>query len=113
MKHLLTLIAALVIFTGCKTPEQGAYRTIGSLAHTVDVSMQVYGDLYRAGLVTAEEQVRVREAYSSYQATMRVARSIVSTAKDAPEDQSTYLTAIDAAASASGELVALIQLIKQ
>ena len=112
--YLSILIACLSLaFTGCKSPEQGAYRTIGSIAQTVDVAMKTYGDLYRAGLVTTDDQVRVRAAYSSYQATMKIARAVVFTAKDSPENQSAYITAIDSVAAASGELIALIHQLKQ
>lgn len=108
---VLCAILALVA-NGCKTPEQGAYRTIGTLANAVDVSMKTYGDAYRAGLITPDEQVKVRAAYEHYQRTMRIARAVVKSAKAAPESAAGLNTALTAVEAASADLITLIHLLK-
>ena len=114
MKTITTILSIwlLVIFAGCKTPEQGAYRTLGTLATAVDVSMSVYGDAYRSGLITPEEQLQVRAAYERYQTSMRIVRAAQQTAKASPEGASRFTTALTAVEAASSDLITLIHLIK-
>ena len=109
----VVLSCLLALFaTSCKTPEQGAYRSIGTLANAVDVSMKTYGDAYRAGLITPDEQVQVRAAYEHYQTAMRVARASVTAAKAAPEGELGLYTALATVEAASAELITLIHLLK-
>jgi hypothetical protein len=109
----VVLSCLLALFaTSCKTPEQGAYRTIGTLAHAVDATMLVYGDAYRAGLITPDEQVKVRAAYEHYQRTMRIARAATTTATTTPEGESSLNTALAAVEAASADLITLINLLK-
>jgi hypothetical protein len=107
------ILAVTILVAGCKSPEQGAYRTIGTVAQTVDVSMKTYGDAYRAGLVTADEQAKVKAAYEHYQQTMRIARAAVVTAKAAPAEQAAFYTAMQTVEAASADLITLINLTKK
>jgi hypothetical protein len=115
LKRAISLTLAvwfLVITMGCRTPEQGAYRTLGTLATVVDTTMLTYGDAFRAGLITPEEQLKVRDAYEHYQRSMRIARAAVTTVKVSPEGESRLNTALTAVEAASSDLITLIHLIK-
>ena len=113
MKYITSLILAItLIVAGCKSPDQAAYRTIGTIAQAVDVGMKTYGDAYRAGLINSDEQARVKAAYEHYQQAMRIARAAVTTAKAAPQDQSSFTTAMQSVEAASADLISIIHLAK-
>lgn len=115
MKHIrqffsLILLAALL---GCATPEQGAYRTIGTITVSVDTSMNVWGDAVRAGRTSPDDQARVRAAYEHYQSAMRLARVTVITTTSQPEGATKLETTLATAEAASGQLISLIQTLLQ
>ena len=113
MKYLTSLLAALLVLAaGCATPEQTAYKSIGTVAHAVDIAMMTYGDFYRAGLINAEEAAAVKAAYEHYQGAMRVVHVTVESAKIAADGQKQLETALQAVEAASAELVVLIRHIK-
>lgn len=106
----LLLLAALL---GCATPEQGAYRVIGSIVVTVDGTMNGWGDYVRAGLSTPDEEAQVKAAYERYQATMRLARVTIATANAQPDGSSKIDTALATIQASSGQLIAIIQQLLQ
>jgi hypothetical protein len=105
------LIGAIAAFaTGCKTPEQGAYRTIGTVAVSVDAAMNGWGDYVRAGKANPEQEMKVRDGYAKYQSAMRVAKITVASYKAQPDGTSRLNAAVDALAASGSEIVTLIQL---
>jgi Mrp family chromosome partitioning ATPase len=111
MKQLHKLFSLLVLaaMLGCATPEQGAYRVIGTITYSVDGAMNGWGDYVRAGLATADDQAKVKAAYERYQSAMRLARVTVATVKSQPEGTATMDAALAAAEAASGQLIGIIQ----
>lgn len=99
---------AAPVLTGCSTPEQTAYRSIGSIAATVDGAMQGWGEWVRAGRATDGQQAQVRKAYGEYQAVMRVARVAAMAAKDYPAGEASYTAAIAAVSASADDLVSLL-----
>lgn len=111
MKTNITLLALFLLFiTGCKntTPEQASYRTIGTIAHTVDVTMKSWGDYVATGQASASDEVQVKGAYTKYQAAMHAAKSVVASVGSQPEGESAISVAMSALSDASGDLVAMI-----
>ena len=75
-------LSALIIglCSSCVTtsdPEILAYRTIGTVAHTVDATMNGWGDWVRGGKATAGDQAKVKTAYQSFQSAMVATESAV------------------------------------
>jgi Mrp family chromosome partitioning ATPase len=106
----LLLLAALL---GCATPEQSAYRTIGTITVSVDGTMNGWGDFVRAGHAEPADEARVKAAYERYQSAMRLARIAVITSKTQPDGASTLQTALATTQAASGQLIGLIQTLLQ
>ncbi|MHB1309327.1 MAG: hypothetical protein ACYC23_19795 [Limisphaerales bacterium] len=106
----LCLLVSALIFSGCASFEQTAYRSLGTTTTLVDGAMNGWGDWVRAGQATAGDEAQVRAAYEHYQLAMAAARSTVlaTTADSATEsDLERALAAVDAASAA------LVQLISQ
>ena len=103
------LCAALVITAlGCKTtPEVTAYRSIGSIAATVDGCMNGWGNYVRAGLASTNEEATVKSAYETYQLAMRAARAAVTVARGST-NTSAWITTADALAAASADVFAIV-----
>lgn len=107
----LVLIGSIAVFaTGCKTPEQGAYRTIGTVSVSVDAAMNGWGDYVRAGKATPEQEAKVKAGYVKYQSAMRVAKITVASYRAQPDGASRLNAAVDALAASGSEIVTLVQL---
>lgn len=111
MKTNLTLIA-LLLFCGCATkpltPEEVAYRTIGTIAHTVDGAMKGWGTYVAEGKATIEQEAQVKEAHDTYRSMMRIAHSVLLSMGSQPEGQNMVATAIEAAQNAADEIITLV-----
>ncbi|MHB9009595.1 MAG: hypothetical protein ACYDC1_22000, partial [Limisphaerales bacterium] len=73
----LCLLVSALIFSGCASFEQTAYRSLGTTTTLVDGAMNGWGDWVRAGQATAGDEAQVRAAYEHYQLAMAAARSTV------------------------------------
>jgi len=109
MKKLISIIA-LALLVGCATtnPQTAAFKSIGTIVTTVDVSMLSWGDYVRAGLASNEQENQVRRMYSKYQSSMLVTKTMVLTYVDSPEGQKSLQTTLQAVGNASSELISLI-----
>jgi hypothetical protein len=105
----ILILAAAFELTGCRSPEQAAYRATGSVALAVDAAMRGWGDYVRAGLATPQQEATVKGAYERYQATMRLARRLVESYGAGETDRLTLDTTFSAVDNAKNELVDLIQ----
>lgn len=103
---LLLLIPFL--FTACGSPKLAAFRSVSAVAHTVDASMNAWGDWVRAGKATPDSEARVEAAYVKYQAAMAVVKSGVVAAEGQPADSPAYLAVPAALSAAASDLIALI-----
>lgn len=80
MKHTLALLAALVLLwsapiltQGCKsTPQSVAYQTAATTRVSVDTAMHLWGKWVESGQSTVDQEVKVRDAFRKYQASMLV-----------------------------------------
>lgn len=64
----------LIVETGCTTSQKTlVYNTLAAVELTVDTAMKAYADRVVAGKVDAATQVKVRDAYSRYQASFGAA----------------------------------------
>lgn len=100
---------ALMLAAGCGTPAAKTTQAAGSVTITVESAMLAWGDWVRANKATVEQRVQVRAAYQKYQASMLVAEKVALSVLSAPENQSVYVAALNAASQASIELIALIE----
>lgn len=105
---LLAVLLPIAALSGCSTPERTAYRSLGTIAVTVDGAMNGWGEYVRAGRATGADQAKVRSAYERYQSAMRIAEQAQLAAAAAPDNQSSYVTAVSAVSAAADEIVALI-----
>lgn len=105
----LLLALAMVALAGCKTPEQGAYRTIGTISVSVDAAMNGWGDYVRAGKATDTEQASVRAGYEKYQTTMRATKLVVASYQAQPDGAKRLDTALAAIEASGAEIITLIQ----
>jgi hypothetical protein len=109
-RYIAVLSVVFAFAIGCATLEQSAYRSIGSVAVTVDASMQAWGDVVRAGQATAEQEATVRAVYVRYQAAMRTAQSALMAYKISSGQNKTELNiALDVLDGAAADIVALIR----
>ncbi len=69
MKRLATLVALALCLVGCAgvTPKQYCYTASATVVHSVDLGMNVAGDLYRLGKITDAQKATVVKAYDVYQ----------------------------------------------
>jgi hypothetical protein len=109
MRTNLSLLALLVLLTGCTSPETTAYRIIGSTIITVDSAMKGWGDWVRAGKATRGDEVKVKAAYESYQASMSVVEAAVMAYKKNPSEGTALEQALTALEQSKGALIQLIQ----
>lgn len=80
MKKLLTfamcaiLMGATWLATGCNTPAKTvAYKTLKSVADTVDVSMKAYAEAVAVGAVDAESIAKVNRLHDQYRVAFKKA----------------------------------------
>lgn len=66
--HLAVALAAVLLLAGCAgvTPSQYCYRVSAATVHAVDLSMNVAGDLYRAGKITDAQKGKLVSAHDAY-----------------------------------------------
>jgi hypothetical protein len=115
---ILPLILCLLLpagaITACKSPEQGAYRIVGSTVTLVDTTMNIWGDYVRAGKATDAQQAQVKALYETYQAAMRTVKAAVLSLKTtSTTDQATWLNVTQAMDAAANDLVILINKLTQ
>lgn len=104
---------ALLLGGGCKSPEQAAYRTTGSVVLAVDGAMRAWGDYVRAGLAKPDEEARVLAAYVRYQVGMRVARQVLIEFGQHKADRQALDAAFAVVYSTEGDLIQLIQSLRK
>lgn len=80
------IILAAMFLIACASLERNAYRTIGSLAVTVDAAMSAWGQYVRDGKSTVQQQAEVKQRYEEYQASMRILQGAVSAYRLKPDD---------------------------
>jgi len=96
--------------TGCASFEKTSYRTLASVAVSVDQAMMAWGDYVKAGFATPDSQVRVKEKYSLYQRSMAAAKAAkvaYDNDKSNPNMKS-YQIALDVIAVASAGVIGII-----
>jgi len=109
MKNLVSIIA-LALLIGCATAgkqsaQDVAYKTIGTIATTVDTSMLAWGDFVRAGMSKPSQEVLVKSTYQKYQSVMLSTKVMVLTYVDSPTNKTLLATSLQAVGNASGEVV--------
>lgn len=103
------LLSIPAVMTGCGTPAAKTTQIAGSVSITVDAAMQSWGAWVRANRATVEQRIAVRGAFQKYQAAMLTAEKIAISTLTAPDNQSAYITALNAASQSSVELISLIE----
>ena len=112
MKNLIIVticIISLCLGEGCKSTEQVAYHSIGTISFTVDKAMLAWGDYVRSGKAKPEEEIVIRDAYEKYQASMKVAKVTILSMKNTSVDKSKVdimLSALEAAAASISTFIA-------
>ena len=102
-------IIAVCLLVGCASPEQGAYRSIGTIATLVDGSMSGWGDYVRAGLASTQDEILVRGMYNEYQEAMSIAKGAVNAYISDPEGKKDNLDrALTVVESVAGKLTGMI-----
>jgi hypothetical protein len=107
MRTAITLIGLMWMLVGCTTFEQNTYKTLGTVAITVDATMNGWGDYVRMGKATPEQEQSVRDAYGKYQIAMRLANTAITTYR-LSGDKPALETALAALNSAKDEIITLI-----
>lgn len=113
VKQTLTVLALgtflVVGCGGCKsvTPEQAAYRSLGTIATSVDQGMKAWGEWVAMGKATAADVEKSKQLYEKYQAAMRVARDAALTVKQNPE-AGTWNIALTTVEAAAGDLLSFV-----
>lgn len=112
--HQAVIATALASFlalgtVGCQTvtPEQAAYRTLGTIAQSVDSGMKAFGEWVALGKATAADVEKAKALYTKYQAAMRVAKDAALTVKQDPQ-AGTWDIALTTVEAAAGDLLTLI-----
>ena len=111
MKKIAMFLAVLcAVAIGCATLETTAYRSIGSVAVTVDTAMQAWGDAVRAGDVTPAQEAVVKSAYLKYQSAMRTANAALTAYKlSAGQNKNGLNVALDTLDGCAADLTKLIR----
>jgi hypothetical protein len=81
-KHIAALAASVVLaclLVGCATTQNTAGRLLASTAITVDGTMQGWANWVVQGQATAEQETKVKAAYTKYQASMSAALAAYNT----------------------------------
>lgn len=105
----IIFVLVLLLFVGCQSLEQNAYRTVGSVTITVDAAMQVFGAHVRSGKSNAEEQAAVRALYAQYQASMLVAKAAVMKYRET-RNEGTLQGGLQAASDSASAVVSAVNL---
>ncbi len=105
---MLTL--AVTLLFGCASTERAAYKSIGTVAISVDAGMKAWAQYVVDGKSTAEQEVKVKAGYVKYQAAMRVAEAAIRAYKADPNTRTFMETAVDVASASASELIELVHL---
>ena len=109
-RYIAVLCVVFAFAIGCATLEQSAYRSIGSVAVTVDAAMNSWGDWVRAGQSAPEQEATVRVAYARYQSAMRTANSALTAYRISAGQNKTELNiALDVLDGSAADLMQLIR----
>ena len=111
MKKLVSTLVYTIVLSvlalGCHTTNPSG-RTLASVASSVDVGMHVWAVFVKNGHATADQEAKVRLAYTRYQLAMQVALSTYQAAYNTKDD--TLMTQIITAVKASSDdLLELVQ----
>lgn len=93
MKKLI-LPLLLLVAIGCASLETNAYRTIGSVAVTVDTAMNGWGLYVRQHSLTEAQQKPVKDAYLKYQAVMAAVQGEVNVYHSVPANSTPLQTGL-------------------
>lgn len=75
MKHLIALSIVFSLLAGCASPNQSAYRTLGSIGVAATSAMEGWAAWANAGKADADEIKTVEAAYRDYQRAYKLATS--------------------------------------
>lgn len=107
-------VIGLLFMPGCASFERTSYRTIGTTNTLVEKAMYAWGDYVETGKATVADQIKVKELYLRYQASLRVARDVTLELKKQQaegisnnEQWASVLNAVDASAADLLDLIAL------
>lgn len=112
MKTKITILAMAALLVcgflcGCKSPELTAYKTLASIALTVNTAKHAYEDYRALGSVTPEQDAKIKAAYLQYQGAFKVAEDIQkSLAGNA--DKTLYMQLIQSVEAVSGDFLNLV-----
>lgn len=95
MKHAITLIAALVLLTGCQsTPKRVAFNTLATTAASVDAAMKTAGAMYKAGHLNDAQKDDILLKYADYQAAANEALVFLEFDHNAPTPETVLALAL-------------------
>lgn len=115
MKHALSLLLGLMLWVAAcapAPPHVQAYKVLDATATTVDTSMKVAGDLYRAGKITDAQKAQILVAYETYQRAAKTAYGAVKAWNDAKAGAPSDQVMADVRTAADG-LVSLIEILRR
>lgn len=93
----IALVAVIFVALTASTCTTG-YKTAAGIQTAVELSMNTYGEFYRAGLVTPDLELKVKTIYKSYQlaaaAVAEIGKEVATleAVKELTPDQKTALT---------------------
>lgn len=99
------------LLCGCQTPERTAYRTLGSIAITVDTAVQSYYH-YRDATpahYNADLDAKIKEGYLHYQAAMKVAQKAQESFKTGILTEDVWEASLNAVSASAADIVSLIR----
>lgn len=67
IKAIGCILLAVAVACTPATPQKRAFQTLSTIQVSVKTAMNVYGDLYRAGYVTIDQEQRIDSLYGKYQ----------------------------------------------
>lgn len=66
---ILAICWALALLAGCVSPQQSellTYKTLAATAEAANAAMNTYGELYRAGAVSTQDQERIDSVHEDF-----------------------------------------------
>lgn len=107
MKNIVPFIA-LAFLLGCASVQTNAGKLLATTAVTVDGSMQGWATWVNLNQATPDQETKVRDAYSKYQASMTVAKKAYNTLVTTG-DQSAWLQASTVLEANQATFIALVR----